>query len=380
MRVCYFGTYKPSYPRNRIVIDGLRANGVEVVECNVPLWGSTAERVSLAEGGWRNGRFLLRLGRAYRALIRAERALGAYDVMLVGYPGQLDMYLARILSWRRRKPLVFDVLMSLHLIFEERGIAEAHPLTAQLVFWVEQVACKMADLVILDTKPYRDYFCRKYDLSPLDFRLAPLGADERVYYPLDPDTMASKEYFSVAYHGQFVPLHGVAHIIEAARLLRDQQAIHFEFIGEGTTKQTAMAMAARYALSNVTFTGWLNKEELSRHLAGADICLGIFGGSPQALFTVPNKIWEGLAMRKAVITANTPAVRDVLSHRQHLYLCDPEDPMSLAEAIQDLYENPALCERLARQGYAYCHEHFTMEETGRRVKQYLTELMAQREA
>jgi glycosyltransferase involved in cell wall biosynthesis len=278
--------------------------------------------------------------------------------------------------------------MSLHLIFEERGIADAHPLTAQLVYWVERMACKMADLIILDTKPYRDYFCRKYDLSPLDFHLAPLGADERVYYPLDespspchpesgPELVeGSPGCFSVAYHGQFVPLHGVAHIIEAARLLRDHQAIHFEFIGEGTTKQTAMAMAARYALSNVSFTGWLDKEELSGHLAGADICLGIFGGSPQARLTVPNKIWEGLAMRKAVVTASTPAVRDVLTHRQHLYLCDPEDPISLAEAIQDLYENPALRERLARQGYAYCHEHFTMKETGRRFKQYLTELVA----
>lgn len=42
MTVCYFGLYKPDYPRNATLIKGLRTNGIKVVECNVRrhlLWG-----------------------------------------------------------------------------------------------------------------------------------------------------------------------------------------------------------------------------------------------------------------------------------------------------------------------------------------------------
>jgi len=376
LRICYFGTFDPRYPRNRIVIDGLRTNGVEVIECNVPFWGPTEERVYYASGGWLNVRFLRDLARCYLRLLRKELVISDYDVMLVGYPGQLDMYMARILSWRRRKPLVFDVLMSLHLILEERGIAASSPLVARLAYWVERGACKFADLIILDTESYRDYFCRKYRLSPDVFRLAPLGADDRAYRPLA-EPSASSQTFKVVYHGKFVPLHGVEHIVEAARILQDHTNIQFEFIGEGTTKSIAETMATRYALQSTSFTGWIDKEKLSQHLSSADICLGVFGTTQQAFCTVPNKIWEGLAMRKAVITGDTPAVRDLLAHGQHLYLCEPANPDALAEAILRLYETPVLRERLARQGYEYCRENFTMARTGQRFRQHLTELVTQ---
>ena len=38
MRVLYFGTYERDYPRNAQVISCLRRAGVDVVECNVPIW------------------------------------------------------------------------------------------------------------------------------------------------------------------------------------------------------------------------------------------------------------------------------------------------------------------------------------------------------
>lgn len=379
LRVCYFGTYNPEYPRNRIVISGLQANGVQVAECNIPLWGSTEQRVALASGNWLSARFLWGLVRGYARLIRQELALANYDVMLVGYPGQFDMYVARLLSWRRRRPLVFDVLMSLHLILEERGIVDASPLAGKIAYWIERGACKLADRIILDTQSYRDYFCRKYHLSPDRFRLAPLGADERFYYPSD-EISDSTAAFRVIYHGQFVPLHGVEHIVGAARILCERAGIQFEFVGEGSTKAAAVALAERYALRNISFTGWVDKSQLAQYLSAADICLGVFGITRQAFCTVPNKIWEGLAMRKAVITADTPAVRDVLTHGRHVYLCEPADPASLAKAILELYEDEALRERLARQGHEYWQENFTMEKTGRRIRQYLVEVVAQRAA
>lgn len=374
MHVCYFGTYRANYPRNRIVIDGLQSAGIQVTECNVQLWGDTNERIALASGGWRNLRFWIKAFRRYISLIKQEIALDDYDVMLVGYPGLIDVYLARLLTWRRRKPLVFDVLMSIHLIFEERGLASQVPFLTRWIFWLEQGACKIADKLILDTKPQRDYFCRKYGLSPEKFNLVPLGADNRVYYPSDTAKSPSEDCI-VIYYGQFVPLHGVSYIVEAARQLQDNRNIHFILIGEGVTKREAELLVERYSLHNVTFIGWIDKSELMQHVSEADICLGIFGDSTQARYTVPNKIWEGLAMRKAVITGKTVAASDVFQHGKHLYFCSSADSEALATSILQLAEDVELRETLARQGHRYYLDNFTFQETGKHFARYLAEIV-----
>lgn len=374
MHVCYFGTYKPSYPRNRIVVDGLRANGVRVTECNAQLWGDTDERIELVSGGWRNLNFWIKALRQYIGLIKQELMVDDYDIMLVGYPGIFDIYLARLLTWRRGRPLVFDVLMSLHLIFEERNLNSKFPLLSHGIYWLEKGACKISDKLVLDTMSQCDYFCRKYGLSSDKFCIVPLGADNRSYYPLENETSPSKNC-NVIYYGQFVPLHGVTYIIEAAHLLQDYQNIHFILVGEGTTKPEAESLVEHYGLENVIFTGWIDKSILGQYIGKADICLGVFGNSEQATYTVPNKIWEGLAMRKAVITGKTPAAAEVLRHGEHLYFCSLADGGSLAHSILYLSENRNFREDLASRGYNYYLQHFTFQETGKHFAQYLVEIV-----
>jgi glycosyltransferase involved in cell wall biosynthesis len=374
MRVCYFGTYDKDYPRNRIVVDGLRANGVEVYECNVPLWSGTEERLQRASGGWLTVRFLSKVVAVYSRLVRQELAMPAYDVMLVGYPGQFDMYWARFLSWRRRVPLVFDVLMSLYLLMEERDLVARHPVTARITYWMEKGACILADRIIMDTTAYVRYFCDTYGLSPDKFRLAPLGADQRVYYPIDVEKKEVGE-FKVNYYGSYLPLHGVEHIVEAARLLRREPDIRFELIGRGPLKSQAVETARRFGLGNVTFIDWVDKYDLLNYVGEADVCLGVFGTSHQSLCTVQNKIWEGLAMAKPVITGDAPMVREVMTHGEDLYLCQRADPQALADAIVTLRDDPTLRRQLAENGYRLYRKNYTTVHTGKRFKTYLEEVL-----
>ena len=47
MRIVYFGTYISEYSRNRTMIAALRSAGVEVMECNQPLWTGIEDRVQM---------------------------------------------------------------------------------------------------------------------------------------------------------------------------------------------------------------------------------------------------------------------------------------------------------------------------------------------
>lgn len=373
MRVCYFGTYRADYSRNQIMIEGLRRNGVEVIECHEPLWWGIEDRVKAASGGWLRPAFIARVIRTYWNLLHAYRAIDGYDVMVLGYPGQLDVFLARLLAWLRRKPLVLDVFMSIFLITSERGLADTHPVTARLIYRLEKLACLLPDLLIIDTAEYAQWFQEVFGLDSGRFRLVPTGADDRVFYPVEA-SRTGDDLFRVLHYGTFIPNHGVEHIVEAARILQGERDIHFELIGEGPTKARAVALAEKYELDNITFVDWVDKQDLPRKMARADVCLGAFGTTPQSMMTVQNKIYEGLAMGQCVVTGNSTTLRNALTHGEHLWLCERANPASLAQSILDLKRNPGIRRKLTETGYRIFSENFTVAALGERFRQHLYDL------
>ncbi len=374
LRVCYFGTYRAAYARNRIMIEGLRRAGVVVIECHEPLWRGTEDRVQAASGGWLHPRFWWRLIRAYGRLLWRYARCGAHDIVVVGYPGLLDVFLAFVVSRLRRKPLVWDVFMSVYLIALERGLDRRSGLSVRLLRDLERAACRLPDRLILDTEAYVAWFQATHGVVAQRFRLVPTGADDRVFYPSSRSDSADG-LFRVVYYGTFIPNHGVEYIVEAARLLADDPTICFELIGDGPDRGRAQALAQGYGLSNVIFVDWLDQPALVARVARADVCLGAFGTTPQSLMTVHNKIYEGLAMARPVITGDSPAVRQAFEHGEHVFLCRRADAGSLAEAVRVLRESPALRAHLARRGHQLFCEQFDLQHNGQRFASHLREIV-----
>ena len=367
LRVCYFGTYRPNYSRNQILIEGLRRNGVEVIECHETLWHGIEDRVQTAGGGWLSPRFWLRVLRAYARLVRRFFQLEAFDVLVAGYPGQLDVYLARLLSWIKGRPLVWDVFMSIYLVALERGLGQkTQPLKSRvslaLLRRLEWLALRLPERLIQDTGQYVAWFQQVHGLSPERFRLVPTGADDRVFRPLPPPSQEGP--FRAVYYGTFIPNHGVKYIVQAAALLGKDADICIELIGDGPERAEAERLAQELDLENLVFTGWLDKAALAGHVAQAHVCLGAFGHTPQSLMTVQNKVYEGLAMARPVVTGDSPAVRQELVHGEHVYLCDRDEPASLAEALRTLKGDPGLRARLSTNGYALFYSRFNLQHLG----------------
>lgn len=374
LRVCYFGTYRAEYSRNRILIEGLRRNGVQVIECHERLWGGIEDRVETVQGGWKHPGFWWRVITVYARLIRSYWQLGrAYDVLVVGYPGQLDVFLARLLSWLHRKPLVWDIFMSIYLIALERGLDGKSRVGVGLLRRLEWLACRLPDQLIIDTPAYAAWFEETHGVPASRFGLVPTGADDRIFYPIPPSA-DKPDCITVLYYGTFIPNHGVLTIVEAAALLADDPSIHFEMIGDGPDRAAAMALAQEEELTNITFVGWLEPDQLRQRIADADLCLGVFGTTPQSLMTVQNKIYECLAMGKPVLTGDGPAVAENFRHREHLYFCERRNPTALAEAVRALCKDSELCQEMATQGYARFVQSYGLGPLGRRAVSILERL------
>lgn len=375
MHVCYFGTYKRDYARNRILIDGLRSRGMQVTECHADLWGAddTAGKVAAGMGGWRNPRFLTHAARIYAGLAQQYRAVGPHDIVILGYAGQMDVYVARWLARRSGVPVVLDVFMSIYLIMLERRLDRRSPMTARLVYWLERIACRLADALFLDTPAYVDFFHQTYGLPPERFYLIPTGADERLFYPR-PRTPPKDGRLRVVYVGGFLRAHGLPTMIEAAARLSGAP-VCFELIGDGPERPAAMALAAQHGLTNVTFTGWLDRRLVPERMAQADVVLGVFGKTEQSLRTIHNKIYEGMAMGLPVVTGDSPTVRAELRDDEDLILVPREDPAALAATLLALRTDPDRRARIGALAYRTFCERYTMAAIGALAETHLQHIL-----
>ena len=366
MIVCYFGTYLRDYSRNRIIIEGLKRNDVEIKECHAELWSNTKERLNEFSGLTRKLILLKRLLSCYVLLIKRHRHVGDYDVMFVGYTGHFDTLLARFLASLRRRPLFFDVFVSLYDTFvDDRQLVSSRSLVGPVLRWIDRKSCMLADRVLLDTNEQIEYFRKNLALTDVKFHRIWVGAEDSLFYP-GPER--DGDSFMVLFYGSLIPLQGVEVILEAAKILESHPDVRFEIVGSGQLSKKIASLAEGLNLRNVSFIEWVDYEKLPEKIRESEVCLGIFGNTAKTKRVIPNKVYQALAMKKPVITGDSPAAREALIHGENAILCEVGEPERLAEAILSLKKDPLLRKKIAEGGYSLFERCFTTEKIGKMVK------------
>ena len=188
-----------------------------------------------------------KLALAYAKLCFRYLLAPPHDIVLVGYLGHFDVFPARVLSWLRRKPLVFDAFVSLYdTSVEDRKVFRRGSLSANLLRLIDRWSCKLSDLVLLDTNQHIEYFCNEFDLDASKFQRVLVGADPA--YAAEEPVAPREDRFVVLHYSKFAPLHRMPYILDAANQLRDDPEIVFKIVGGGQTFAASKAYAERLGL------------------------------------------------------------------------------------------------------------------------------------
>jgi len=230
---------------------------------------------------------------------------------------------------------------------------------------LDKISCELSDAVITDTIQHAKYFSKEFGIPLRKIKVVYIGADNDVFYPRE--VKRKKNKFLVEFHGSFVPLQGVQYIVRAAKIL-EKEDIEFKIIGKGQTYEDVLKLSKRLGTKNISFLGWVKYNKLPNYIAEADICLGIFGDTEKAKRVIPNKAFEILAMKKPLITGDSPAAREVFTNKKNAVLCELADPDSLAEAILTLRDDEKLRYKIANEGYKLFKEEFTPKKLGAKLK------------
>lgn len=331
------------------MISCLRRAGVEVDERHEPVWEGEEHKFAAGAGA------ALRLARAELRL-RRSNPRDAFDAVVVGYPGHLDLGAARKAAGRR--PVVFNPLVSLaDTLVDDRGRFRPGSLPARVLRSIDRRAFRAADLVVADTAAQANLF---ETLGARRVAVCFVGAEDRLFQP---GWSPTAEYTAL-FVGKLIPLHGLETILAAARLTPD---VRFRVVGSG---QLDRLLDDRPA--NVEHVPWVEYEELPAELHRASCALGIFGTSSKAARVIPNKAFQAIACGTPLITADTPAVRELLRDGESALLVPPGDPEALASALRRVADlGPAL----SAGGRATYEAHASEDVLGRRWRDVLQSLL-----
>ena len=353
--VAYFGTYEPDYPRNAVLITGLREHGVEVHEFHAALPPLTAAEMAGARGA---ARLAAGVAEAHARLLAQHRGRLDIDVVVVGYPGHFMVPFGRLLAAFRRAKLVFDPLVSLLDTFAgDRGLVRTGGAKAAVVHAVDEMAFRLPALVLADTRAHAAYYQQAFGLARERLAVAPVGALPEPRADGAARSPGAGEPLTVVQYGKWSPLHGADVVLGAAGLLRDEP-IRFVLIGEGQLSAELRARIAAGELTNVEWVGALPQADLRARTLAADVCLGVFGGSDKAARVVPNKVYDALACGRPVVTADSVGAREWLRDGESALLTPAGDAAALAAALRRLLEEGERA-RLGRAALALYRRQFT---------------------
>lgn len=175
----------------------------------------------------------------------------------------------------------------------------------------------------------------------------------------------------VAFVGSFSYWHGITVLEQAIlRLLKSEnQEIRFLLVGDGPLCADMRASIEPVGNGRVLFTGRILHEDVPAYLDAADILVSPHTRMPDGLpfFGSPTKLFEYMAMRKAIVASDLEQLSRVLRHRQSGWLVEPGNPAELTAAILLLAKDVELRETLGRNARSAALAHYTWRQNAGNV-------------
>lgn len=278
--------------------------------------------------------YVKRLLSVYFGLISTN--LNQYDEVFVGFAPQLVIPLFKGKFNRYKKNggrLKIDFFISVYdtLVCDRKKFSKGS-LAARLIHNLDEKTIRFADKIIVDTKAHGKYFVDEFGADEGKIEVLYLEADENIYHPTNVKKRQEwKDKCVVLYFGSILPLQGVDVILDAIRLMENDQSFHFVMIGPIDDEK-------KVKTSNVTYYDWMSQKDLANAIAEADVCLaGHFNSEiSKASRTIPGKAYIYKAMGKPMILGDNPANRELFDESDDkIKFCKMGDATDLMRVIKN---------------------------------------------
>src|SRR5438034_6166900 len=224
--------------------------------------------------------------------------------------------------------------------------------------------CAAAEFVAAETDYSRHLLCQRCPDCATKICRVYNGIDLELFpnpLPSTPNTMP--RILSV---GRLVAFKGFEHLIDAcAELARRGLDFTCEIIGDGPLRDDLQTKIDMLTLSpRVNLLGSLSQGAVLEKLQATDIfALASVMDRQGASDIFPTVIIEAMAAARPVVSTRLAGIPESIVHGETGLLVPPGDTMALAQALEQLIQNPELQARYGRAGRARVEQHFRIEHT-----------------
>ncbi|QAU35402.1 glycosyltransferase family 4 protein [Janthinobacterium sp. 17J80-10] len=327
------------------MIDALRKQGHEVIIVAPPSAESEAFGADAGLVAWLKRHLpkwfyeLMELAYslvAYRRLSRAVR-LHRPDCLYERY--NLFLPAGIWLKRRYKLPMLLEVNAP---IFEERARYDGLSLK-RLARWSQGYAWRNADYVLPVTQVLGDIVA-SYGVARERIVVIPNGINEERFAEA-PDAQSAKAALGLqnklvlGFTGFVRDWHGLDKVIDLIAQDPPASSRHLLVVGDGPVRAALEQQARDQNISQrVTFTGIVGRDDVARYVAAFDIAL-----QPAVVaYASPLKLFEYLALGKAIVGPAQPNLMEILTDGHNAVLFDPDHSHGLPQAISRLCGDAAL--------------------------------------
>jgi glycosyltransferase involved in cell wall biosynthesis len=198
-----------------------------------------------------------------------------------------------------------------------------------------------------------------------------------IYCGVDPDEFrrttpykASKHILCVA---RLVEKKGIRYLIEAMSHLRKNiPDIRLTIVGTGPEEKNLKKLADSLRVKDrIQFLGNIPDNELISLYEKSSIfivpCIVAKDGDRDG---IPVALMEAMSMELPVISTPISGIPELIKDGENGLLVEPKNPVALAEAIEQLLEEPETCKRLGKQGRKTILERFNIKKNVLSLKKF----------
>ena len=167
--------------------------------------------------------------------------------------------------------------------------------------------------------------------------------------------------------------HGLTRVLDLMAELKDSQDLHFLVVGDGPAREELERHAEKLGLTEqLTVLGVVPRDEVCGYVSAFDIAL-----QPHAVsYASPLKMFEYLALGRAIIAPRQPNIEEILTDGENGLLFDPGNQDDFQTVLRKICTDADLRNRLG-QGASKTIEarDYTWTGNAKRVTEIAEELI-----
>jgi glycosyltransferase involved in cell wall biosynthesis len=291
--------------------------------------------------------------------------VGGVDVVWAANPNLFCFYSAVVYGFVKRKPIVRNVDDLWPEVFYELGLVRSG-LVRRLLDFLAWFSYVVPAAITPISHGYERRIVERYGVCAEKIHVVEVGVDR--VEPLNVNE-GKKGRFVVMYSGVLGLGYDFDVVLEAARILRDNEDIVFLIRGVGELAPWLRNRVSELGLGNVVLdTSFLPKEKLSALLGSADVFVLPMASMSFVEEGLPTKVFEYQAYGKPIICVSDGEPAGYIGETKSGIVVKPRDYEALAKAVLYLKENRSAVEKMGESGRHHVENNMSIEKVGWRLK------------